>query len=139
MIRTYPSAARPSTQPGAPRRRAGMTIIEVLVTLLLISVALMALGRTSGAVAALQRGGSYQMRAAMIVQSRLDSLASIACRQLVANGGSVGPITVTSADGAIVERWRLADLDNVILITDSVTVRGRANVLVYNSMVPCRN
>lgn len=130
---------RPRASRRAPARpRDGITLVEVLIAVMLISVGVLAVASSSLSTSRLIRASSRDTRAAMIVQSRLDSLASIHCRLLVANNGVVSR-TTSHDDGRIVERWTIRDLDNQVQILDTVTIAGRSNALAYESMMPCRN
>lgn len=114
-----------------------MTLVELIVAMLVLSIGLMGLASISMTVARQLTGSSRQTFAAMVVQSRFDSLASVApCRSLVANGASRGGTTVTRG---VNERWMIRDLANVIQITDTVTFRGRTRPLTYTSLIPCRD
>lgn len=104
---------------------------------MVLSIALLGLAGMSGTVSRQLGAGSRQTAAAMVVQSRLDSLASLApCTSIVAEGGSSSGTATTRG---VTERWTITDGDNVIRIVDSVTFRGRARTLVYESLIPCRN
>lgn len=78
---------------------------------------------------------SRQADAAMIVQSRMDSLASISCQALAPSGAQTG----TTVTRGITEKWRITDGNDVKNFIDSVTFTGRKKVLVYTSILPCRD
>lgn len=137
------TAARRTAARGDRRRRPatgdrrGVTLVELIVALLVLSIGLMSLASVSGTVARQLAGGNQQTVAAMVVQSRFDSLASVApCRSIVANGASRGGTAVTRG---VSERWQIRDLANVIQITDTISFRGRARPLTYTSLIPCRD
>ena len=120
------------------RARRGMSLVELLVAVMVLTIALLGLAGMSGTVSRQLGAGSRQTAAAMVVQSRLDSLASIApCTAIIADGAA--PISGTATTRGVTERWRISDGDNVIRIVDSVTFRGRSRPLVYESLIPCRN
>lgn len=121
----------------APRgSRRGLTLIELMVAMLILNVALLALAGLGATVSKQMRSGAIQTRAALRVQSRLDSLASIQpCQNLLTTGVPVGSLT---KDG-ITEKWRITDGNDVINIVDSVTFTGISKPLVYRSLVPCRD
>ena len=121
----------------APRGRDGMTLVELMVALFVLGVALLGMAGFSMQVTRQLAGGGRQTVAATIVQSRLDSLSSIApCRTIIANGAtSTGTLTTRG----VRESWVIADGNNVIYITDTVTFRGRTRPLVYQSILVCRN
>ncbi len=126
---------RPLTNASAGGRR-GLTLIELMVAMLILNVALLALAGLGAAVSKQMRSGSVQTRAALLVQSRLDSLASIQpCQNLLTTGTPVG----TATSGGVTEKWAITDGNDVIHIVDSVTFAGLAKPLVYRSLVPCRD
>ena len=119
------------------RARRGMSLIELMVAVMVLSIALLGLAGMSGTVSRQLAGGSRQTAAAMVVQSRIDSLSSIApCTAIVGENQTRTGTTVTRG---VTERWRLIDGNNVIRMIDTVTFRGRSRPLVYESLIPCRN
>ena len=121
----------------ATRARRGMSLVELLVAVMVLSIALLGLAGMSGTVARQLAGGSRQTAAAMVVQSRIDSLASLSPCTLVVGEGQTR--TFTTVSRGVTERWRVIDGDNVIRMIDSVTFSGRKRPLVYESLIPCRN
>ena len=126
------ASARP-----APRGRAGVTLIELMVALFVLGVALLGLAGVSGKVTRQLSGGGRQTLAATMVQSRLDSLSSIApCTNVVAAGITK---TGTRTTRGVRESWVIRDGNNVIHVTDTVTFAGRTQPLIYKSILVCRN
>ena len=120
-----------------PRNRDGMTLVELMVALFVLGVALLALAGFSTQVTRQLAAGGRQTVAATIVQSRLDSLSSIApCGSIVAAGAT---ITGTRTTRGVREAWVIRDGNNVIYVTDTVSFKGRVNPLVYHSILVCRN
>ena len=115
-------------------RRAGFTLIEVIAAILLLSIGLLAIAGLGVAAAKTTRRGSVQTLAAAVAQSRFDSLSSLPCAGLAATGPTTGSSTIRD----ITEKWRVVDGNNVKRLTDSLTVPGRTGVLVYQSVIPCR-
>jgi len=114
-----------------------MTLVELMVALFVLGVALLALAGFSAQVTRQLAGGGRQTVAATIVQSRLDSLSSIApCTTVVPAGGVV---TGSRTTRGVRESWVIRDGNNVIYVTDTVTFRGRTQPLVYQSILVCRN
>ena len=114
--------------------RRGFTLIEVIAAIMLLSIGLLAVAGLGVVAAKTTRRGSTQTLAAAIAQSRFDSLSSLPCASLAANGASAG----TSTTRAVGARWRGVAGWNGKRLTDSLTVPGRANTLVYQSVIPCR-
>lgn len=124
------------TPPPAANRR-GMTILEVLVAVILLSVGLLALAGVAGGVGTMMRGGDAQTTTAMAVQTGLEQLAATGnCRSLVASGATRDSTVVIQ--GVTIHK-RIEGLHNVIAVRDSVQLPGRAKPLIYKSMIPCRN
>ena len=70
-----------------------------------------------------------------MVQSRIDSIASIRCQLLAPGAPQTGTLTLLG----VTERWTIADGDDIKLLTDSVTFAPRKQPLVYRSIIPCRD
>ena len=121
------------TRRSAPRD--GMTLIELMVAIILLGVGMLGLAGLSVTVAKQQRGGSLQETAALVVQSRLDSLASIQCSLLAPSGTQTGSATTMK----VTERWVISDGNDIKTITDTVKFSGRVKPLVYKSVIPCRD
>ena len=115
--------------------RDGMTLIELMVAIILLGVGMLGLAGLSVGVAKQQRGGSLQETAALIVQSRLDSLASIQCAALAPSGSQSGVATTQK----VRESWVITDGNDIKTIFDTVTFSGRTKALVYKSVIPCRD
>lgn len=131
------SGRRAAASEPRTRDRRGMTLVELMVAIMVLSIGLMSLASISSSVARQLAGSNQQTVAAMVVQSRFDSLASVApCRSIVPNGGSKSGTATTRG---VTERWAIRDLANVIQISDSVTFRGRSRPLTYTSLIPCRD
>ena len=137
------TSAKAARRVGARRRRSctgarkGMTLIELLVAVLLISVGLVSLAGVATGVSGLMRGGDAATNTAMAVQTSLEQLAVTGnCRNLVAVGGTKDSTIVIQ--GVTIHK-RLEGLQNVIYVRDSVHMQGRTKPLVYRSMLPCRN
>jgi prepilin-type N-terminal cleavage/methylation domain-containing protein len=115
--------------------RAGMSLVELMVSIVLLAVGLLGMAALSVKVTSQQRGAASQQLAAMVVQSRFDSLASIRCQNLAPSGAQSGTITTRG----ITERWRITDGNDVKVITDTVTFAARTRPLAYISVIPCRD
>jgi prepilin-type N-terminal cleavage/methylation domain-containing protein len=129
---------RPRSATRRPRGRAGVTLIELMIALFIIGVALLGLAGFSASVTRQLGGGGRQTLAATRVQSRLDSLSSIAPCSNVASAAV--PLKVgTYTNRGVRESWVIRDGNNVIYVTDTVSFRGRTAPLVYHSILVCRN
>lgn len=62
------------------RTKAGFTIVEVLIAVIMLSIGILALAGTSGAITRMLASGKFKTRAATVIQTRLDSLRVVANR-----------------------------------------------------------
>lgn len=131
-----PRAASPAAggEAQAPRARAGFTIVEMLVAIMVLAVGVLGLASTAAVVHRQMASGERQSVAASIAQSRFDSLTS---RNCVAISGTTG--IASYRRGQIRESWNVVDGDNVKQITDTIRITGRRLPLIYTTYVPCRN
>lgn len=112
-----------------------MSLVELMVAVILLGVGLLGMASFSYAMTIQQRHAMNQQVASMVVQSRLDSLSSIHCQNLAYAGTQSG---VTTTRG-ITERWSITDGNDIKVIRDSLTFKGRKKALAYVSVIPCRD
>ncbi len=117
------------------RQRRGLTIIEMIVAIILLGVGMLGLAGFSLVAGNQLKGASLQETAALVVQSRLDSLASINCAALAPTSTQTGTATTMG----VTEKWVIADGNDIKTIVDSVQFKGRTRALVYQSIIPCRD
>ena len=132
-MRAVSARPRAIVRPRAADRR-GFTLIEVIAAIILLTIGLLAVAGLGVVAAKTTRRGSTQTLAAAIAQSRFDSLSSLPCYTLAAAGATSGTATIRGVQ----EKWRVVDGWNVKRLTDSLTVPGRTSILVYQSVIPCR-
>jgi prepilin-type N-terminal cleavage/methylation domain-containing protein len=116
-------------------KRAGMSLVELLVAMVLLSIGLLGLAMLSMRLIKQHDGAASQQLAALVVQSRFDSLASIRCQNLAPYGTQTG----TATTRGITERWAVVDGNDIKTITDTVTFAARKRPLAYVSVIPCRD
>jgi prepilin-type N-terminal cleavage/methylation domain-containing protein len=114
--------------------RAGVTLVEVLVAMTLITFAALGLAGVSGSIAGEMGNGMRHTIAASVAQARLDSLTSLACTSL-AGGAATGYANTRGVS----ENWQVVDGKNIKTIIVNVTIPKRANPLHYETIVPCRD
>lgn len=120
----------------APRaRRRGLTIVELMVAVIVLSIGLLSLAGTSTYVVRQMTGGSQQTVAAHIAQSRFDSIASVRCADLP----TAASTRYTATTRGISEVWRVNDGHNVKDVIDTIRIRGRKRPLVYRTTITCRD
>lgn len=129
---------RPMTR-RLPRRlvtaRRGMSLIELMVAIVILSVGLLGMAGLSLTVNTQFASAARQADAALLVQSRIDSLSTVSCAGLA----PTAPVSGTTVTRGITERWRITDGNDIKTIVDSVAFKGRKQVLAYTSIIPCRD
>lgn len=116
------------------RSRDGVTLVEILVAVVMLTVAVGGLLGSSAAVANQMGGGVRQTVAAGVAQARLDSLTSLSCAQLAA-----GAATGNSTTRGVKESWTVTDGRNIKTIAVLINIPRRTNTLVYSMVIPCRD
>ena len=123
-----------STAPTGGRSRDGVSLVEILVAVVMLTVAVGGLLGSSAAVASQMGGGVRQTVAAGVAQARLDSLTSLSCAQLAA-----GAATGSSATRGVKESWTVTDGRNIKTIAVNIQIPRRTKTLVYSMVIPCRD
>lgn len=135
-MRLSQSRSRPRARGLPPRPRRGMSLVELMVAVFVLSVGLLALAGVGATVGRQVNSAGLSTNASLIVQSRVDSLSSISCANLTALEGTTR--TNTPMNG-ITEEWLVTDGDNVKTVSVTVRLRGHVNPIVYSTVIPCRN
>lgn len=118
----------------ATRPRHGVTLVEILVAIVMLTVAVGGLLGSSAAVANQMGGAVRQTVAAGVAQARLDSLTSLSCNQL--NGGAASG---NSSSRGVQESWTVTDGRNIKTINVQIRIPQRTQTLVYSMVIPCRD
>lgn len=118
---------------GQRRARRGITLVEILVSVILIAVALGGALNSAGAVATQMGGGMRHTVAASMAQTRLDSLASLSCAQLT--DGLYGSVTTRG----VKEDWKVVDGRNIKTLSVTLTIPRRVQKPTYTTVIPCRD
>lgn len=134
-MRTTPGSASRPQLPHASRlrNRAGVSLVEILVASLVLSVGILGVLGTSKEISEQVGGGMRQTVATGIAQARMDSLASISCSNLASMSSG------TATTRGIKEEWTVTDGVNVKTISVSLTVPQRTKKLKFSTIVPCRD
>lgn len=127
--------ARPVKRRLATSARTGVTIIEVIIAMIVLTFGLLGMAGFSLTVTKQFKASSKQETAALLVQSRIDSIASIRCELLAPSGPQSGTQTVLG----VTEWWIIEDGNDIKTLTDSVIFSPRTRPLVYRSIIPCRD
>ena len=118
---------------GRPRR--GITLVEILIAIIMLTVGVMGLLGSTAAVAKQMGGGVRQTVAATVAQARIDSLTSLSCASLAVAGVASG----TSTSRGISEKWLVTDGKNIKTIAVEITIPRRTTKLLYTTVIPCRD
>jgi hypothetical protein len=118
---------------GRPRR--GLTLVEILISIIMLTVGVMGLLGSTAAVAKQMGGGVRQTVAATVAQARIDSLTSLSCASLAMAGVAAG----TSITRGVSEKWIVTDGKNIKSIAVEITIPRRTTKLLYTTVIPCRD
>ena len=112
------------------RARAGFTLVELIIAIVILVVGVLGLASTAAVVMRQITGSSMQTRAAMMAQSRLETLRSQPCANMVAG---------TATTGGVTETWRFVVNGRTATITDVITwAENRVNrTVTFTSERPC--
>ena len=115
--------------------RRGVTLVELLVAMTILTVGLLAIVGVSGSVARSLGESRSDNLAAIAAESRFEQVAGTACTSLTLNSVSAA----TSRN--VTERWVVVDAgNNTRQVIDSVswTTRRGTRRLVFQTLLPCR-
>jgi type IV pilus assembly protein PilV len=118
-----------------PHARRGVTLVELMVAMTLLTMGLLAIVGVSGAVARSLGEARSDNLAAIVAQSRFEKLAGTACTSLTLGA----PETVTTRN--VTEKFVVVDAgNNTRSIIDSVswTTRRGLRRLAFTTLLPCR-
>jgi prepilin-type N-terminal cleavage/methylation domain-containing protein len=117
------------------QQRRGVSLVELLVAMTLLVIGLLAIVGVSGSVARSLGESRGDNQAALVAQSRFESLAGTACASI-----SLGTVTAVTTRG-IVERYRVtAGPNNTLAVIDSLAWQTREGTRrqVFTTLLPCR-
>ena len=123
------SPARRSDGPGRARR--GLTLIEMIIAIIVMSIGIMGLASTASYVAMQMGGGNAQTIAAAITTKISDSLSARRCSSLVSGSQTKRGVTVT---------WTVADSTRTKWVTSTVqytTKRSTTKTHNYVTVIQC--
>lgn len=113
------------------RPRRGLTLIEMIIAIVVMSIGVMGLAGTATYVATQMGGGSAQTLAAALSSKVADSLASRNCSALIDGSQTKRGVTVA---------WTVATSTRIRTITQTVTYqvkRGSTKTQSYTMVVQC--
>jgi type IV pilus modification protein PilV len=111
--------------------RAGFTLVELLVAMMVFAVGMLALAATAASLTRMMGGAKRQTLAATVAQSRLEKLRSSPCASLTSGSETVRGITNT---------WTVTAVSRGVTIKDSVSFPSSRNTRrskVYQTSLSC--
>jgi type IV pilus assembly protein PilV len=127
--RSHRAALRPVA---ARHRRDGFTLVEVVVSMIILTVGLLALARGAMGVVRQMRSGNQSAIAAMVAQSRMEKMRSKACTSIS---------TGTATTMGLAESWKVTSISaRISAVAETVTYVPRPGVtkkLGLTGVVPC--
>lgn len=124
------SRARSDATSRRRRRRDGFTLVELMVSIVVLTVGMLGMAGTTAVMTRQIGGGSQMALAASTAQTRFEILRSGSCT--TATGG-------TASSRGIAEVWTVTTLSRAVEVTDTVTFttpRGSRSH-AYRTMIPC--
>lgn len=128
--------------PAHPRAaRAGFTIVEMMVAVMILSIGVIAMASTAAVTGRQMNEGNTRNRAASVAQSRFEIIAARgtaagSCNLIVPVGGTV---RFDSTRRAIRERWTITRPrdDGTITVHDTLTLPRVAGRMAFQSVIRC--
>ena len=116
----------------ALRARGGFALVEMVVTMMVFSVGLLALSSYAVTMTRQMRDGGRMVHAAALARARFEKLHARQCETLVAG-------TTIVVNGTITEKFTIAPASRSVSVTNMVTFpSGRAmRTVTFNSIIPC--
>src|SRR3712207_1050309 len=127
MRLTAPAGYGPTARP-----RAGLTLVEMMVAVVMLAVGLLGLVGTAGVVTRQIGGGTRQGLAAQAIANRIERLRAMDCAQIQSG---------TATTRGVYESWvRGTKVNRVLYVVDTVkyTVSRSAKTQIFTITVPCR-
>ena len=112
-------------------RRAGFTLVELLVAMMVFAVGMLGLAATAASVTRMMGGARRQTIAATVAQSRLEKIRSSPCASLLSGTDTVR---------GVVSKWTITSVSRGMNVVDTVTFRSSRNgtrMRVYRTTLPC--
>jgi prepilin-type N-terminal cleavage/methylation domain-containing protein len=118
--------------PASSRRpRRGLTLIEMIIAIIVMSIGIMGLAGTASYVATQMGGGNAQTIAASMSTKVADSLSARRCTSLVDGTETQRGVTVT---------WRVTPAVRTVTVNQSVQYkpkRGAVKTVSYQMVIQC--
>ena len=118
-----------------PRLRRGVTMIELMVALAIVSVGVFGLAGGATLVTRLMGGGTVQQRASLIANAHLEQFRSLSCASVAAGTDTVRSIisTWTTSDITVSSTRRGMSINLTVQYPTTKGMRTQA----YRTILPC--
>jgi prepilin-type N-terminal cleavage/methylation domain-containing protein len=126
---------RSRLEPRVRKARRGVTLIELLIAMSILSIGLMAIAGVSGSITRSLGESRNETLAATAAMARFESIAGTQCSSLTLN------TTVEVTARNVTERYRITDEgNNTRRIVDTVTWKTRrgTRLAAFTTLLPCR-
>ena len=112
------------------KSRAGFTIVELIVAMMVFAVGVLGLAATAASVTRLMGGARRQTIAANIAQSRLEKLRASPCGTLTSGADTVR---------GVINKWTVQAVTRGVNVTDTLfyTSAQGGSTRVYKTTLPC--
>jgi prepilin-type N-terminal cleavage/methylation domain-containing protein len=114
--------------------RAGFTLIELMVAIIILVVGVLGLAGTAGMVSRMVGGAAHQTIAASVASSRFEKLRSVACADVKSGSATTRNITENWGASASPSNAKLYSVTDTITYT---AAGGRSRTLTFQSYVQC--
>ena len=124
------SPRRRTRHASGAKSRAGFTIVELIVAMIVFAVGVLGLAATAASVTRLMGGATRQTIAANIAQSRLEKLRASPCGTLT-NGADT--------TRGVVSAWTVQPVTRGVNVTETVIfpTQGGNRTRTYKTTLPC--
>ena len=130
-MRSHRARSTPETLArGLPARERGFTLIELMVTMIILTIGLLAMAGTSAVVTRHIGGGAQMALAASTAQARFERLRGEACATLTDGSAESRGIT---------EKWAVANMSRSVEVTVVVAfeTQNGSREHTYTTRIPC--
>jgi prepilin-type N-terminal cleavage/methylation domain-containing protein len=124
----------PASSSAPSQSRGGFALPELIVAMVILAVGILALASTAAGVMKQMRSGNQRALAAIVAQSRMETMRSLQCANLSSNSATTRGLKENWTIGATMNNGR------VVAVKESVTYilrPGATSSLVITGFVPC--
>jgi len=132
MTDAHFSGGRPLPRRVAGRGRRGFALLEMMITISILSIGVLALGSVAVKMSQQMREGGGMIRASAAARTRFEKLSAQQCN-LIAAG------TTTATTGIITEQWTITPQSRSVAVTNVVSfpVGRTRKSATFQTLIPC--